>query len=347
MKAFSFKSKTSTLRVLKEPVIKKKRMSFDRALYLIIIALAMFLFLRYIVIKTTIIKADGQVMMHKIDVNFTHDIRLLEYNVSEGDTIKQHQKLFSYIEDQLDNDALGILSYQEDEATKAKALLELDFKISSQRIKIKAMKDNLALLQSEYDKTTELVLLDVYTIDKLNEITSKIGILKTQLALLYNELALLNRQKKNIPSLEINAFNYGSSGGQLLNSIYNAPIGGVIGQISVSEKETCYRTESVLTIHDTDKVFIKGYFKLDDLKDIHVNDEVTIEFPDNTFSSGIINKYYVSTYAMPEEFQKTYEPTERSIVVEIAPLNIYEAEKWAKYHKLNITISKYKYDLDI
>jgi len=48
---------------------------------------------------------------------------------------------------------------------------------------------------------------------------------------------------------------------------------------------------------------------------------VTIEFPDKTESLGIISKFFVSTYAVPSEFQKKYEPTERNIVAEIVPFN--------------------------
>ncbi|WP_412984630.1 HlyD family efflux transporter periplasmic adaptor subunit [Pontimicrobium sp. IMCC45349] len=344
MKSFSFKSKKSTLRVLKEPVIKKKHMSFDRALYLIIIAVGLFFLLKYIIDKTTVINANGQVLMSKVDVNFTHDIRLLKFNVFEGDTIESNQRLFTYLEDQFDNDGTVYFSNQERTQNKAKKELELRFKVRSKQIQIRAQKNKIKLLTDNKEKTINLVLLDVYTIDKLNDITShinaetvKLDLLKSEIALLYEQLRYLKDDKNPLN------VSYGFGEGKEVNSSYLAPIKGVIGQISVNENETCYRTESVLTIHNPEQVFIKAYFDLDEIKNINVMDEITIQFPDKTKSKGIINKYYVSTYALPEEFQKTYEPTERSIVVEVIPLNNLEKQKWAKYHKLNVLIKKSKY----
>ena len=344
MKTFSFKSNKSTLRVLKEPVIKKKRMSFDRALYLIIIAVGLFFLLRYVITKTTIIKADGQVLMSKVDVNFTHDIRLLRFNVFEGDTIKKDQQLFTYLEDQFDNDGTTYFSNQERVQNKVKEELGLKFKIRSKQIQIKAQKNKISLLGGNRKKIINLVLLDAYTIDKLNEITSQINTETTKLDLLKSELALLYEQLRFLED-DINPLNVSYSIGKRegINSSYMAPIKGVIGQISVNENETCYRTESVLTIHNPEQIFVKAYFDLDEIKNINIKDEVIIEFPDKTKSQGIINKYYVSTYALPEEFQKTYEPTERSILVEIVPLNKIESEKWAIHHKLNVLIKKSKY----
>ena len=342
MKSFSFKSNKSTLRVLKEPVIKKKRMSFDRALYLIIIAISIFLLLRYIITKVTIIDANGQVLMDKVNVNFTHDIRLLEFNVIEGDTINKQQQLFTYVEDQFDNDGLAYFSSQELLQNNAKKELELKFKIKSQLIYINALKEEISFLNAKEEEITNLVLLDVYTINQLNDIRVKINAEKNRLLVLNNELALLYQQLKSINDLKTLQGGYHETN-TIVNSTYFAPIKGVIGQITVNEQETCYRTKNVLTIHNPEEIFIKAYFNLNDIKNVNVNEEVIIQFPDKTKSIGIINKYYVSTYALPEEFQKTYEPTERSIVAEIVPLNKTEAETWSRYHKLSVTIHKHKY----
>jgi len=43
-------------------------------------------------------------------------------------------------------------------------------------------------------------------------------------------------------------------------------------------------------------------------------------------------------YEAPEEFQKTYEPTERNILAEIIPINDVQKSQWATYHKLNIKL---------
>lgn len=345
MKAFSFKSNKSVIRVLKEPVIKKKKLNFDRMLYFIIIAICLVLLIRYIFVNTAIVKANGQVLMHKVDVNFTHDIRLLAFHTSEGDTICRDQSLFTYIEDQFDNSSTAILSGFENNQNRAKKLLELEFRIKGLQMQIKALNQQLQLLLKEKKRISDLVLLDVYTIDKLSNLMNQIAALKNQIRLEQNNLALLYEQKKLFGDwFQANDLSYGN-GSTSMKTNYQAPLDGIIGQISVVENETCYRTESVLTIHDPNRVFVKAYFELKEISNIHVNDEVIVKFPDKTKSKGIVKKYYISTYALPEEFQKTYEPTERSVVIEIEPLNEIERDVWAQYHKLNIVVEKFRYEL--
>jgi len=74
---------------------------------------------------------------------------------------------------------------------------------------------------------------------------------------------------------------------------------------------------------------------------------VTIEFPDKTESLGIISKFFVSTYAVPSEFQKKYEPTERNIVAEIVPFNKQDDLAWNSYYKMEVNVQKKRYDFKI
>ena len=345
MKAFSFKSNTSVIRVLKEPVIKKKKLNFDRMLYFIIIAICLVLLIRYIFVNTAIVKANGQVLMHKVDVNFTHDIRLLSFFTNEGDTICKDQPLFRYIEDQFDNYSTAILSGFENDQNRDKKSLDLEFRIKGLRLQIAALKQQLGLLLKEKKRISDLVLLDVYTMEKLSALVNQITALEHQIRLEQNNLALLYEQKKLFGEwFHTNDLSFGS-GSNVMQTNYQAPLDGIIGQIAVVENETCYRTESVLTIHDPNRVFVKAYFELEEISNVRIDDEVIVKFPDKTKSKGIVKKYYISTYALPEEFQKTYEPTERSVVIEIEPLNDTEKQIWTQYHKLNIVVEKYRYEL--
>jgi len=46
---------------------------------------------------------------------------------------------------------------------------------------------------------------------------------------------------------------------------------------------------------------------------------------------------------MPEEFQKKYEPTTRTVAADLYPLNNEEAKKWKAYYKMSVKITKFKY----
>ena len=128
------------------------------------------------------------------------------------------------------------------------------------------------------------------------------------------------------------------------NSIYYyaSPVSGEIGQINNSPNEVCYKAKDVMVIHQLENLKIKAYFHQSLYQEIRLGEEVEIEFPDGTIGRGVINNFYVSTYELPAEFQKRYEPVERRIVVDVLPLNLQEAARWIGYYKMAVTIVKKK-----
>ncbi|MEM8909410.1 MAG: hypothetical protein AAGD05_16305, partial [Bacteroidota bacterium] len=124
---------------------------------------------------------------------------------------------------------------------------------------------------------------------------------------------------------------------------YVTPTQGEIGQINNSTNEVCYKSKDVMVIHQLENLKIKAYFNQKLYQEIRLGEEVTIEFPDGTSSRGVIDNFYVSTYELPPEFQKKYEPVERSIVVDVIPLDLQEAELWIGYYKMAVTVVKKKY----
>ena len=97
-----------------------------------------------------------------------------------------------------------------------------------------------------------------------------------------------------------------------------------------------------MVIHQLENLKIKAYFHQSLYQEIRLGEEVEIEFPDGTIGRGVINNFYVSTYELPAEFQKRYEPVERRIVVDVLPLNLDEATRWIGYYKMAVTIVKKK-----
>lgn len=334
MRKFTYKKNTATIRTLKEPKIKKKKLNLDRLLYIIIILILVFLLGKYIYKKTVWIEGNGQVLMDKVDVNFTNDVRVKEIFINEGDTVKLGDNLFNYFQNDFDSDASIVLKNLDKKERLNGNLQGLLKDILSKRIALKNLKNRLQLLDKQEESIKKLILLDVYTKNKLDQVITEKLLLQNSIELLKNELYFLYAQKKAIKNT--NPI-YGGGNGGFGNS-YKSPIKGVIGQILKNSEESCYKTENVMTIHNIEKVFIKAYFNLKDLAKVNKGSVVTIEFPDKTFSKGIINKLYISTYKAPSEFQKKYEPTERNILAEIIPIQKEQTKEWGKFYKLNLKV---------
>ena len=121
---------------------------------------------------------------------------------------------------------------------------------------------------------------------------------------------------------------------------FTCPIDGNITRILKQAFEVALKTENILSLHQPEHVHIRGYFDQTDLGDIHEGDIVDIEFPDGTASEGRVDRFEFSTRILPEEFQKKFEPTTRTLAVDILPLKDADLEIWKKYFKLSVKLSK-------
>jgi hypothetical protein len=338
MRKFTYKKNTATIRTLKEPKVKKKKWNIDRIIYFIILIFLLTWLVSFVYKKTVWVEGNGQVLMEKVDVNFTNDIRVKEIFINEGDTVVFGKKLFNYFQNDFDSDASIVLKGIDKKEKINKDLQNLLKEILRKRIQLKNLKNRFSLMEAQEKNITKLILLDVYTKNKLDDIISQKLLIKNQIDLLRNELYFLYSQKKSLKNnnnLFANSYSGGSSG---FGNTYTSPITGVIGQILKNSEESCYKTENVMTIHNIEKVFIKAYFNLKDLGEVKKGSLVEVEFPDKTVSKGIINKLYISTYKAPSEFQKKYEPTERNILAEIVPINKDQIKEWGKFYKLNLKV---------
>lgn len=336
MKKFTYKKGKAIIRTLKEPKIKKKKFNLDRLIYFIILFGLCFWLISFVYKKTKWINGNGQVLMQKVDVNFTTDIRVKQIFINEGQIVNIGDTLFSYFQNSFDNDASLVLRNFDKQEKQQQNNQGLINEIYLKNIKLKHLQEQLLFLKKKKQQITKLVLLDVYTKTKLDEVLMQEQQFKVNIKLLKNEIYLLSIQKKQLKNLEIktnkNYLNY-----------YISPIKGVIGQILKNSEESCYKAENVMTIHNIEKVFIKAYFNLKDIAIVKEKSMVYVEFPDKSLSKGIISKLYVSTYEAPTEFQKKYEPTERNILAEVIPINKLEASQWGIYYKLNLKVKLKKY----
>lgn len=112
----------------------------------------------------------------------------------------------------------------------------------------------------------------------------------------------------------------------------------MITQIFKSDYEVALKSENIMNLHKRENIYIKAYFEQEDYKHIHYNDKVTIELPNGDKLSGRIRRFYMATYRLPDEFQKKYESTTRSIVADIVLDQDDEKFKNEAFYKTNVKI---------
>lgn len=340
MKKFSYHKKESRIRTLKEPKRKKKKLNFDRVLYFIIIGIGIFFLTRHLYKKLAWIQGNGMVLMQKVDVNFTEDIRVKNLYVQAGDTINQYQNLFSYTNNQFDNDATMQLNSISAAQSNQNEYLKIQQQIALKQNQLHLLKKQLRVLQQKERTHTKLVLLDALPKTKLHEIQHNKTQTTLQIQWLQDELVLLKQFKYKVHRTHTQQL---TTQNTVLKSTYKSPINGIVGQLFKAPEEACYKTETVMTIHNPEDIFINAYFKLKDLKYVKKGSLVKVIFPDRSTSIGRIHMVYIATYAAPSEFQKKYEPTERNLLVKIIPQQHEDTALWRSFYKLEVDLRIGKY----
>jgi biotin carboxyl carrier protein len=117
-----------------------------------------------------------------------------------------------------------------------------------------------------------------------------------------------------------------------------APIKGQLIKLSRKQHEVALKGEEILQMDSFEHLQIKGYFAEKYQPYLEVGKPVEIEFPDGLKSRGEIIKFYHATLPLPPEFQKKYEPTTRSIIVDIGPI-AGQAMEWKVLSNLTVKLS--------
>ena len=118
---------------------------------------------------------------------------------------------------------------------------------------------------------------------------------------------------------------------------------GIVTRIYIHPTETVLKTEDIMTLHKDRPAYIKAYFEQEDFNSFKEGDIFKVTFPDGSTSYGLLRRFYIATYVLPEEFQKKYEPTTRSVAADIYPLNAEDLAKWKAFYKMGVDISKFKF----
>lgn len=347
MKAFKLREQNSFIKILKEPPLKKQKTNWSRYLYVLIIIAIVFYSVRKIYNANMVIFANGQIELPKQTISFAHDIQILEMTIQEGQSICQGDVLFYYNIIPSSDDQTK-LNFHHDQPIDwiIKEELSLSNTIVSNNIKIKHLQDQIELINQNIKHKEKLLLLGLHREqnayqNKRNEksdLEHKIDAITQENQLLKNTKRQLQKSKSKYKLIEWEN-----------NTIYRtkhaflSPDDGIISDIFYEANEICYRKDEMMTIHQMQDVSINTYFDPNEINYLKPGDSVQISFPDGSKSQGIIDKFFISTYALPSEFQKKYEPTERNIVAKIIPINKKDQQQWKNFYKMNVLVSKNRY----
>ncbi|MEN0005402.1 MAG: hypothetical protein AAF798_14720 [Bacteroidota bacterium] len=349
MKNFSFKKKASVIRTLKEPPKPKQGFNWQRWMWIGILGFIAFQIGHRVYKGLAKTEAEGQVEFGKQIVTFVQDIQLMELQVKEGDRVAQGDTLFWY-KNEIDPETDNHLSIKGSSPVEwvERERLQVEGKIALKKIEEKATGQRLSLAHETYQEQKELVLLGVTNKgDRLIGLQDEIARHQTSIKTIRKEIEYLKRYRRKLrkQAEQIQVLHRGQYEHIGTTQAYIAQKSGIIGRINFENFEICYEQQELLTIHQPETLRIRAYFDQEEIPYLQQGDIVDVFFPDGSESKGLVHHFHISTYAVPSEFQKKYEPTERNIVVDILPLHEAEAARWEQYYKMTVKLSKSRYQL--
>lgn len=340
MKEFTFSSGNAAILQLKElPKPKKKKLNTDRVLFLALLAIILIYALVKLYQGIALIQVDGMVTMDKLSVNFSEDIRILDINIREGADISHGDTLFTYRNQYFENDAnyFSMQVSNQERMNRDRRQIEMD--IRQKEAERDYHLQTVEMLTNESNETARLVALAVYPKTMYEQANQRLRRAEIDLQKTEKELLILKQEREKLLQSESSNINRSIPDGFQNTRFYKAPFNGIVGQISVQENEISYKANEVLTIHQPNKTKIQAYFPQSAIDYISIGETVELSFPNGETRQGVIEQYYIATYELPDEFQKSYEPTERGILVDILPFKDSDDNDWKKFYKMSVTVS--------
>lgn len=358
------------MRNLEDAPSPKKKINWDKIIYFAVLFIILFTFFRYFFVKAVYVEAQGQVMFENLKIRLPEDVTLQEFLKREGDTIKRGDTLFRYYYPASFGDGNGgsAVAVTMNGGIKGspdwieREIYQLHKNIELNNLKYSENKQLLDWLATQIKQLEEQVILEISSKNKIESYKKEIEKTKVENVRLmqqngtYKRLisSLKERTYEGKPTTGTVKAN--SNGGGIgynhkivdafqtqLANLYISPIEGVITRIYKNNYEVALKSENIINVHRDTNIYIKAFFDQTDLEHLAVGTQIDVEFPDGSESIGLIKRFYYATYRVPEEFQKKYESTTRSIAADVVPLDSTQAKLWHPFYKMEVKLSKNKW----
>jgi len=324
-----------------EVAVKKKRMNWDRLVYLTILFAIVCSLLVYLVRNYYFIVAPGQVVKESYLVLLPYDIRINTLLVEEEDSVVAGQPLFRFERDfRLSNDDLLTSTRSVDEwITKERFSAERNIRIKE--VEIEQNERYIAKYQKQLDKLKLGVVIEVANRKDVEasefdilKLRGENNILIEEINYWENYLSKLPRYRKDYETKLLRQL--GEKGGA---TEFLSPIHGRIAELNFKQYEVAYKGEPLLNIEQED-AYIKAYIPQKEFGSVVAGDVVTIIFPNKTKSKGVIDKIYSQLERLPPEYQDEAGPRVRSLLAIVRPMDQNAMEQWKLNDKMNVEIRK-------
>ncbi|NND09264.1 MAG: HlyD family efflux transporter periplasmic adaptor subunit [Saprospiraceae bacterium] len=354
MKSADFKRSTSKIRVLEEVRPVKRKINWDRTIYLTALLIVLGIVLFVAGRSNFFIRGEGQVLFKKLEIQFTQDVQIIEFIKSEGDSVSVGDTLFRYYDENSVNQLVSKVTGNPIKIISSDNLdwivrerITTEKRIELAKIQIDEQERLINMTKGEKKRVEKEVYLDVYPAAKLDKYTTRLIDYASNIESAKEEILFYKKYLNHLVLQEKLERSKIHQQNAIANNIqpvilhaYVSPVKGTITQIRKENYEVALESDVIMSIHKPTNLYIKAFYDQEDVKHLHQGDVVDVRFPDGTESYGILQRFYSATYQLPDEFQKKYEPTTRSIAADITPIDGMELQKWKPFYKLNVQVSK-------
>lgn len=351
-----FRRKDSLLRVVpeKKPVAKKQT-NYDRIIYFVVLSMIAVCASFYMANKFLFIHAQGQVLLDNVMVRLTEDSRILKFYKTEGSVVHAGDSLFVYFMEERQSpfsktaNAVNENNGGDMESWIVREKFRIQSKIELNKTVIDEKQQLIYKNTPELKRVKNLVMLDALPYTRLESVQKYNDELMAEISRIASE-----NQELGKLAATLNEVNTGNDVQTLLQTgqldgllgtakVFYSPVEGTVNRIFRNAFETALKSEDIMSVQQTDKIFIKAYFDPADVDNFKQDDLVSLTFPNGSATTGIIKRLYLGTYPLPAEFQKKYEPLRRKVAADIYPLSENAAKDWLVFNMLDVDISKFKF----
>ncbi|KYG77268.1 MULTISPECIES: HlyD family efflux transporter periplasmic adaptor subunit [Roseivirga] len=343
MRKIDFNKKEKYIAQEEEP-IRKKRINWDRLVYLAILFFVLGSLVFYLIRNFYFVTAPGQVVKESYVVLFPYDIRLDDVFVKEDQEVKAGQPLLTFERDfRIADNTLANSTRSIDEwITRERFTANRNIQVKT--IEIAENEKRKEIIRGKIEQLELMVILDVSNASRIDSHESELirleaenNVLREEIKYWRGYLAQLPQYRQEYQSSLLEQM--GQSGG--LTS-FKAPISGVIANINYRKYDLVYKGETILNI-ELDETYIRAYIPQKEYGSIFEGDLVTIVFPDRTKGKGVIEKIYSGLEKLPPEYQDDTRASVRSLLAIVRPLDNEQEKKWKVNDKLNVEIRKRRF----
>lgn len=327
-----------------EAPIRKKRINWDRLVYLAILFFILGSLAVYLVKKFYFISAPGMVVKESYVVLLPYDVRIQELFVQEDDSVVAGQSLLSFERDfRISDNTLANSTRSVDEwITKERFTANRNIRVK--KVEIEENERKIQLIRKQISQLEKLVILDVSNANKVEEYEMQINNWLSANRVLQEEVNYWQTYLYELPQYRQQ---YQTSLVEQLSAnsaltVFKSPTNGNISIINYKQFDLVYKGDIILNIEMED-AYVRAYIPQDEYGSIFTGDIVNVIFPDRTRGKGVIEKIYSNLEQLPPEYQDDSRASVRSLLAIVRPLDEQQQKKWKLNNRLGVEIRKRRF----